>query len=73
MEQHLKLACFLAFLLLVLCCFMRGAAHGSPLDCESVKDADQRNACRAVARNDRSFCEFIKDRDLRSLCRARVR
>ena len=48
MEQHLKLACFLAFLLLVLCCFLRGAAHGSPLDCESIQDADQRNACRAV-------------------------
>jgi hypothetical protein len=45
----------------------------SGLDCEGISDADHRNACRAVAKNDRSYCELIKNKDLRFECRARVR
>lgn len=47
-------------------------AHGSPLSCESIKDADRRHYCRAISIPRKSECEFIKDKDLRFECRARV-
>lgn len=54
-----------------------GFAHtriskASPLDCESIHDADHRNMCRALAKGDRSYCEFIKAQELRAECRART-
>lgn len=48
-------------------------AHGSPLDCERIHNADRRHFCRAVAIPRKSECEFIKDSDLRQECRARVK
>lgn len=49
------------------------SAHGSPLDCESIQDADRREFCRALATGKSTYCEFIKDRDMRAECRARVK
>jgi len=49
---------------------LHGLAHGSPSDCEFIKDPDDRNYCRAVAKHERSWCEFIKNNDLRHKCRA---
>jgi hypothetical protein len=50
-----------------------GAAHASPLDCEVIQDPDQRNFCRAVANQDKTWCDFIHNRDKRAECRARVK
>jgi hypothetical protein len=47
-------------------------AHGSPLDCESIKDADRRHMCRAVSGSLATECEFIKDGDLKAECRVAV-
>ena len=57
----------------LLVCFNAEEARGSPLDCEGIRDTDQRNYCRAVSKNQKSYCEFIKDRDLRYKCRAMVK
>ena len=61
----------LAFWALVFvgCCRL---AHASPLDCESIRDPDQRHYCRAVSIPRKSECEFIKSHDLRQECRAKV-
>lgn len=48
-------------------------AHGSPLDCEGIKDADRRHFCRAISIPRKSECEFIRDKELRYECRARVK
>lgn len=48
-------------------------ANASPLDCESIHNADQRHFCRALSKPQKSECEFIKDPDLRHQCRARVK
>lgn len=48
-------------------------AHGSPLDCEGIKDADRRHFCRAVSIPRKSECEFIRNKELRYECRARVK
>lgn len=48
-------------------------AHASSLDCEGIKDTDQRHYCRAVSIPRKSECEFIKDNDLRRQCRAMVK
>ena len=47
-------------------------AHASPLDCEQIRDNDQRHYCRAVSIPRKSECEFIKSHDLRQECRAKV-
>ena len=52
-------------------CVVR-VAHGSPAECELIKDADKRNFCRAETQHRRSYCELIKDNDLRHRCRAIV-
>lgn len=49
------------------------SAHASPLDCEGIRDADQRHLCRAITRPQKSECEFIKSQDVRQECRARVK
>ena len=59
-------------ILMIATCWVP-VAHGSPLDCELIRNPDRRNLCRAVSKGDRTFCEFIKDHDLRSECRARVK
>lgn len=43
-------------------------AQGS--ECFSILDADQRNACLASAKNDKSYCFKIKSEDLREGCLA---
>ena len=48
-------------------------AHASPLDCEGIKQDDQRHYCRAVSIPRKSECELIKDQQLRYQCRALVR
>lgn len=53
--------------------FLASVARGSPLDCEGISNADQRNLCRAVTKHQKSYCEVIKDRDLRFRCRAEVK
>ena len=68
----------MAVLLLVLAGAALGwcsprVAHGSPLSCESIKDADRRHFCRAISIPRKSECEFIKDHDLRHECRARTK
>ena len=52
--------------------FAHNQVHASSLDCEGIRDADHRNMCRALAKNDRSYCEFIKVQELRAECRART-
>jgi hypothetical protein len=47
--------------------------EGSPLDCEGIRDPDQRHLCRAASKGDKAECEFIHDHDLRQECRARVK
>lgn len=47
--------------------------QASDLDCETVKDHDARQECRAETKRMRSYCEFIKDHDRRHSCRAKVR
>ena len=59
-----------AVMFIILAC--TNIVKASPLDCESVKDADQRHFCRALSKPQKSECEFIKDPDLRHQCRARV-
>lgn len=53
--------------------FATSSAHPSPLDCESIRDPDERNFCRAVSKNDKTYCEFIKNHDRRFECRARIK
>ena len=60
-------------LLLIACWLPTGTASASALDCEGIHDADRRNLCRALAKNDRTYCEFVKNHDLRFECRARVK
>lgn len=48
-------------------------AHASPLDCEQIREPDQRHYCRAVSIPRKSECEFIRNHDLRQECRARVK
>lgn len=48
-------------------------AAASPLDCEAIRDPDQRSYCRALAKNDPSHCRLIRDSDLRHRCLAQVR
>lgn len=48
-------------------------AHASPLQCEGIKDADQRHYCRAISIPRKSECEFIHNEDLRRQCRAMVK
>lgn len=62
----------LALLTLMVVDLLTGIASASPLDCESIHDADQRNYCRAVSKRQKSYCEFIKNHDLRYRCRAEV-
>ncbi len=67
-----------AFLFIFAICVWIGftvssAAYASPLACESIRNADQRNYCRAISGNKKSWCEFIKDADLRFRCRAEVK
>ncbi len=61
----------IAVMFIILACM--NIAHASPLDCEGIKDADQRHFCRALSKPQKSECEFIKDPDLRHQCRARVK
>lgn len=65
------LFCLLFWALVIVGCSK--LCHASPLDCEGIKDADQRHLCRAVSIPRKSECEFIKDNDLRRECRARVK
>ncbi len=51
---------------------MRIANAGSS-DCAFIKDADQRNYCRATTTKKPSYCAFIKDSDLRNRCRAETK
>ena len=62
------IACWAAIIMLIA-----RVAHASPLECESIKDADQRHYCQAVSIPRRSECELIKKKDLRRLCRAQVK
>lgn len=48
-------------------------AYGSPLQCEGIKDSDQRHYCRAISIPRKSECEFIHNEDLRRQCRAMVK
>lgn len=57
----------------LIACGNTRAAHGSPLDCEQIRDSDQRHFCRAISIPRKSECEFIKQHDLRFECRARVK
>ena len=61
----------IAVMFIVLAC--TNIAKASPLECESIKSADQRHFCRALSKPQKSECEFIKDPDLRHQCRARVK
>ena len=45
-----------------------GSAWAS--DCESIRDSDARNHCRAVSKGEKSACESIRDSDKRNFCRA---
>jgi hypothetical protein len=48
-------------------------AHSSPLDCETLTNADQRNYCRALTKHQPNYCEVIRDPNVRATCRALVR
>lgn len=61
------------YVILMLVMVIAGTASASPLDCEGLRDADRRNYCRAVAKQQKTYCEFIKDHDLRFTCRAAVK
>ena len=65
------LFCVLFWALVIVGCSR--LAHASPLDCESIREPDQRHYCRAVSKPDKGECEFIKAHDLRQECRARVK
>lgn len=79
METLKRLAVYAAMVLFCLAFWaaLLGAcarvACASPLDCEQIKDADQRHFCRALSIPRKSECEFIKAHDLRQECRARVK
>ena len=68
MKTHVKVIGFLILWFATVTCVMR--AHASTTECELIKDADQRNYCRAMASHRKSYCESIKDNDLRHRCRA---
>lgn len=42
-------------------------------ECFSIQDADQRNACLASAKNDKSYCFKIQEDDGRNACLAEVK
>lgn len=67
----LLLFCLASWALILKGCI--ALAHASPLDCEGIKDSDQRHYCRAVSIPRKSECSFIKDNDLRRQCRAIVK
>lgn len=69
-KTTLLVGMFILALLAVM--YLAGLAYGSPLDCESIRNPDERHMCRAVSKNDKAECEFIKNADTRALCRARV-
>ena len=48
-------------------------ARCSPLDCEGIRDHDQRHYCRAVTTKKSIYCESIRNSDLRHRCRAEVK
>jgi hypothetical protein len=50
-----------------------GAGVGSPLDCVSIEDNDDRHLCLAHATGKKLECELIHDRTKRYTCRATVR
>jgi hypothetical protein len=66
-----KLICLIIGAVMGLC-FAHHQVNASSLDCEGIRDADHRNMCRAIAKNDRAYCEFIKAQELRAECRARA-
>ena len=41
-------------------------------NCYSIKDADLKNSCLAVTKNEKARCYSIKDRDLKNGCLAQV-
>ena len=41
-------------------------------ECFSIQNADQRNACLASAKRDKSYCYKIRDADLREGCLASI-
>ncbi len=49
------------------------AAESRGFSCEVIRDADQRNSCRAVTSGRLSYCELIKNHDLRARCRVAVK
>jgi hypothetical protein len=57
-----------AMLLVIMATAAVPTALGS--ECFSIQDADQRNACLASAKNDKSYCFKIKSEDLREGCLA---
>jgi hypothetical protein len=65
----LKSLVFLA----VLSTMLPGQARASESHCHSIKDADQRNHCLAMAKRQDSYCHSIREQDLRNLCLAQTR
>jgi hypothetical protein len=71
MKNYLLLMlCGLATLFVILAA---RKAYPSPLDCEGLHNADQRNYCRALTKHEPNYCEVIKDQAIRATCRALVR
>lgn len=70
--------CLFFGLFVLWCAFLLGGigikeAHCSPLDCEAIRDHDQRNYCRGVTKQDVTYCDVIRDPTIRATCRAMVR
>ncbi|NBZ95411.1 MAG: hypothetical protein EBR40_03105 [Proteobacteria bacterium] len=47
-------------------------ATGGSAQCETLRDGDLRNYCRAVTKGHRTWCEWIRQGDLRTRCRWEV-
>ena len=65
-------AALLAFFMLLGERCTKDAVASTP-SCETIKNADKRNYCRAKTTGSPTWCSFIKDPDTRAMCRIEVK
>lgn len=65
-------AALLAFFMLLGERCTKNAVASTP-SCETIKNIDKRNYCRAKTTGLASWCAFIKDKDTKAMCRIEVK
>jgi hypothetical protein len=47
--------------------------HANESNCYSIQNADTKNSCLAIAKNQESYCYSIRESDARNLCLAQIK